>query len=128
MQHRAIDAYQFLEGLAYECEGASSTIWESFNPKGVRTPEMICKMLSKLLPRHSKVRFGKGSLRKAQMFENIFGYEGIRRTFFRSLNSKEPVHILLVGPPGQARTLFFKMHTGNIRTEKGILYHRRQRQ
>jgi MoxR-like ATPase len=45
---------------------------------------------------------------KAQMFNNIVGYEGIKRTFLRSLNSKEPVHILLVGPPGQAKTLFMK--------------------
>jgi holliday junction DNA helicase RuvB len=40
------------------------------------------------------------------MFHDIVGYEGIKRTFLRSLGSKEPVHILLVGPPGQAKTLF----------------------
>ena len=42
------------------------------------------------------------------MFDNIIGYEGIKRTFIRSLNSEQPVHILLVGPPGQAKTLFLK--------------------
>jgi Holliday junction DNA helicase RuvB len=42
------------------------------------------------------------------MFDNIIGYEGIKHTFVRSLNSKEPVHILLVGPPGQAKTLFLR--------------------
>jgi MoxR-like ATPase len=42
------------------------------------------------------------------MFDRIVGYEGIKRTFTRSLTSKEPVHILLVGPPGQAKTLFLK--------------------
>jgi MoxR-like ATPase len=47
-------------------------------------------------------------LGKTQMFDNIVGYEGIKRTFLRSLNSKDPVHILLVGPPGQAKTLFLK--------------------
>ena len=41
------------------------------------------------------------------MFDKIVGYEGIKRTFLRSLNS-EPVHILLVGSPGQAKTLFLK--------------------
>ena len=41
-------------------------------------------------------------------FEKIIGYEGIKRTFLRSLNCKEPVHIVLVGPPGQAKTLFLK--------------------
>jgi SpoVK/Ycf46/Vps4 family AAA+-type ATPase len=43
-----------------------------------------------------------------RMFDNIIGYEGIKCTFVRSLTSKEPVHILLVGPPGQAKTLFLK--------------------
>ena len=45
---------------------------------------------------------------KKRVFDKIVGYEGIKRTFLRSLNSAEPVHILLVGPPGQAKTLFLK--------------------
>jgi holliday junction DNA helicase RuvB len=69
---------------------------------------MICEKLSKLLHRHPTIRFGKGPLRKVHVFENIVGYEGIKRTFLRSLNSKDPVHILLVGPPGQAKSLFVK--------------------
>jgi len=42
------------------------------------------------------------------MFDKIVGYEGIKRTFLRSLNTLEPVHILLVGPAGQAKTMFLK--------------------
>ena len=42
------------------------------------------------------------------VFDKIVGYNGIKRTFLRSITSKEPVHILLVGPPGQAKTLFLK--------------------
>src|SRR5215469_2501574 len=42
------------------------------------------------------------------IFDGIVGYDRIKRTFVRSLTSKEPVHILLVGPPGQAKTLFLK--------------------
>jgi MoxR-like ATPase len=48
------------------------------------------------------------SIRQAQIFDSILGYDGIKRTFSRSLKSKEPVHILLVGPPGQAKTMFLK--------------------
>jgi Holliday junction DNA helicase RuvB len=44
----------------------------------------------------------------ARMFDEIISYNGIKHTFVRSLNSEEPVHILLVGPPGQAKTLFLK--------------------
>ena len=40
--------------------------------------------------------------------KQVLGYERIKRTFVRSLISEEPVHILLVGPPGQAKTLFLK--------------------
>jgi holliday junction DNA helicase RuvB len=48
------------------------------------------------------------STRQVHIFDSILGYDGIKRTFSRSLISKEPVHILLVGPPGQAKTLFLK--------------------
>jgi len=48
------------------------------------------------------------SLGRPQIFANISGYEGIKRTFIRSPNSQQPVHILLVGPPRQAKTLFLK--------------------
>ncbi len=43
-----------------------------------------------------------------QVFDKIVGYDGIKRTFVRSITSKEPIHILLVGPPGQGKTLFLK--------------------
>ncbi len=43
-----------------------------------------------------------------RIFDNIVGYDGIKRTFVRSLTSKHPVHILLVAPAGQAKTLFLK--------------------
>ncbi len=44
----------------------------------------------------------------ARIFDNVAGHEGIKRTLLRFLRSNEPVHILLVGPPGQAKTLFLK--------------------
>jgi holliday junction DNA helicase RuvB len=57
---------------------------------------------------HEAVQFSLERLGKTRIFDSIIGYEGIKRTFLRSLNSKEPVHILLVGPQGQAKTLFLK--------------------
>src|SRR5712691_5174786 len=60
-------------------------------------------MLSNLRAAFTLERLGK-----SQIFDNIIGYQAIKRTFLRSLNSKEPVHILFVGPPGQAKTLFLK--------------------
>lgn len=43
---------------------------------------------------------------KYQLFENIVGYDEIKKIFNYVLNSSLPVHVLLVGPPGSAKTLF----------------------
>ncbi|WP_415283287.1 hypothetical protein [Candidatus Nitrososphaera sp. FF02] len=43
---------------------------------------------------------------KKEMFESIIGYDDIKRLFAMSLSSDKPVHILLVGPPASAKTLF----------------------
>jgi len=64
-------------------------------------------LLSNLLSRKPAPPF-RQQTGKTQIFDEILGYEGIKRTFLRSLNSLVPVHILLVGPPGQAKTLFLK--------------------
>ena len=40
------------------------------------------------------------------LFENIIGYDDIKKIFIMSLHSDKPVHILLVGPPASAKTLF----------------------
>jgi holliday junction DNA helicase RuvB len=39
-------------------------------------------------------------------FENIIGYDNIKKIFSFVVSSQLPVHILLVGPPGSAKTLF----------------------
>ncbi|VFJ15290.1 AAA family ATPase [Candidatus Nitrosocosmicus franklandus] len=41
-----------------------------------------------------------------QLFENIVGYDDVKKIFNYAINSSLPVHILLVGPPGSAKTLF----------------------
>jgi len=75
---------------------------------------MINKMLLDLLASIPLTSFRSRPLEREQIFEKIAGYEGIKRTFVRSLNAKEPVHILLVGPPGQAKTLFLKCIAGRF--------------
>jgi hypothetical protein len=60
--------------------------------------ETIHDMLSKIFPRT-----------RVQGFEGgIIGYDRIKHTFIRSLNSDETVHVPLVGPAGYAKTLFLK--------------------
>ncbi len=43
---------------------------------------------------------------KVEQFESIVGYDDVKRLFNMSLSSEKPVHILLVGPPASAKTLF----------------------
>src|SRR5437879_13346743 len=40
------------------------------------------------------------------LFEDIIGYEHIKRLFNLALDSDSVVHILLVGPPASAKTMF----------------------
>ena len=39
-------------------------------------------------------------------FSSIIGYDDVKKLFNLSLESDNPVHILLVGPPASAKTLF----------------------
>jgi Holliday junction DNA helicase RuvB len=47
-----------------------------------------------------------GRVSKVEQFESIVGYDDVKRLFNMSLSSEKPVHILLVGPPASAKTLF----------------------
>ena len=49
----------------------------------------------------------KATLTKSeQLFDNIIGYNDVKRLFNLSFSSEKPVHMLLVGPPASAKTLF----------------------
>jgi Holliday junction DNA helicase RuvB len=39
-------------------------------------------------------------------FEEIVGHEDIKQIFVKAMHSKRPVHLLLVGSPGSAKTMF----------------------
>jgi MoxR-like ATPase len=77
------------------------------------------QILSNLIRQAATARIG--TIRTGWIFDEVVEYEGIKRTFLRALNSDEPVHVLLVGPPGQAKTLFLKCILEKF-GEKGILY------
>lgn len=42
----------------------------------------------------------------SDMFDFILGHDDLKDVLWRSLNSERPVHILLVGPPATAKTMF----------------------
>ena len=43
---------------------------------------------------------------KSLRFEEIVGHNDIKEIFAKAILSKRPVHLLLVGPPGSAKTMF----------------------
>src|ERR687894_1713559 len=47
-----------------------------------------------------------GGLKSEPLFDSIVGYSDVKRLFQLSLSSEKPVHLLLVGPPASAKTLF----------------------
>jgi len=44
--------------------------------------------------------------KSGELFSTIVGYSDVKKIFGLSINSQKPVHILLVGPPASAKTLF----------------------
>jgi holliday junction DNA helicase RuvB len=46
--------------------------------------------------------------RKDNFFEYIIGYNDIKKFLRMSINTQEPIHILLIGPPASAKTMFIK--------------------
>ena len=46
------------------------------------------------------------------LFNMIEGYDDIKRVIKMSLKADKPIHILLVGPPGTAKTLFLLEQIG----------------
>src|SRR5215469_14922679 len=83
-------------------ENPSKKIRYIDSPKGSTSLDSIRRMMSNVLTKYLEIQ-------RTQIFDRIIGYDGIKRTFFRSLNSEEPVHILLVGsPPDMQKRCFLK--------------------
>jgi Holliday junction DNA helicase RuvB len=45
---------------------------------------------------------------KDDFFEYIIRYNDIKKFLRMSINTEEPIHILLIGPPASAKTMFIK--------------------
>jgi holliday junction DNA helicase RuvB len=45
---------------------------------------------------------------KIEIFNDIVGYNDIKKLFLMATNSVEPIHIALAGPPASAKTIFMK--------------------
>ena len=56
----------------------------------------VYNLFSKLIGTHGNV-----------LFDDIVGYEHIKKLFRMALDSDSVIHILMVGPPATAKTMFF---------------------
>jgi replication-associated recombination protein RarA len=56
--------------------------------------------------RNTRLTNSNKSALQYDLFDNIIGYDDIKKLFFLSFESQKPIHILLVGPPASAKTLF----------------------
>lgn len=45
-------------------------------------------------------------INKSDAFRGVIGHTDIKKILNNAIHSKKPVHILLVGPPGTAKTMF----------------------
>ncbi|MFL6329315.1 MAG: AAA family ATPase, partial [Nitrososphaeraceae archaeon] len=55
------------------------------------------------------IDYEKGKEEEADdFFDYIIGYYDVKRFLKMSINTEEPVHILLIGPPASAKTMFIK--------------------
>jgi len=70
----------------------------------VRDPELVSEAIKVI--KAAKVKTSKVKEIPKDLFNIIVGHERIKWAFKASLGSKEPVHILLVGPVATAKTLF----------------------
>lgn len=43
-----------------------------------------------------------------KLFDEVVGYYDIKRLFGMAISTEEPVHIILVGPPASAKTVFMR--------------------
>ena len=46
---------------------------------------------------------------KDRIFEDVVGYDDIKKVFRMALKADEPIHVLLVGPPASAKTIFLDL-------------------
>jgi len=54
------------------------------------------------------MNYEKGEVHADDFFDYIIAYNDVKKFLKISINTEEPVHILLIGPPASAKTMFIK--------------------
>ena len=69
----------------------------------LKDPELVRECLESLAEIEEGAEEGEAP---NDLFDFILGHEDVKDLFWRSINAERPVHILLVGPPATAKTMF----------------------
>lgn len=69
-----------------------------------RDREMVKRVLHRIEPPPPKPEIEL----PPDLFDNIVDYEDLKKAFIKALTAPKPVHILLVGPPASAKSLFLE--------------------
>ncbi len=86
----------------------------------------VSELQTNIERRHSKQTTGQ---QKTGLFDNIVGYEDVKALYDMAVKAEKPVHLLLVGPPASAKSLFMSSLTklersyyavGSSSTKSGI--------
>ena len=64
------------------------------------------KQIAFVLSEEVKKYKSDGKTVPSDLFSVIIGHENLKKIFFRAIEAKKPVHILLYGPPSTAKSLF----------------------
>ncbi len=92
-----VDALLVTGGLRGTMKSNSSTYYK------LKDPELVRECLNELAEISEGTEEGEIP---NDLFDFIMGQDNIKNLLWRSLNSKEPVHVLLVGPPASSKSMF----------------------
>ncbi|HVX01599.1 MAG TPA: ATP-binding protein [Nitrososphaera sp.] len=79
---------------------------EDYLPVGVSEEEFSEHETERIASLQQRRQQKQDQKQELPVFDSIVGYDDVKRLFQMSLSSDKPVHILLVGPPASAKTLF----------------------
>ncbi|NAL78269.1 AAA family ATPase [Nitrososphaera sp. AFS] len=98
--------------------------WRKNDDNDIDIP--VSKLQANRDSKHSKQATGQ---KKTSLFDNIVGYEDVKELYEMAIKAEKPVHLLLVGPPASAKSLFMSSLTklersyyavGSSSTKSGI--------
>ena len=81
--------------------------------------DILNKVLGKI-PVAEDILVQHAKRKTVSIFDSVIGFDDIKEIFQLSINADKPVHILLVGPPASAKSLFMSCLTKLDRSDYAV--------